>query len=115
MRRLRNSRQSGPTLLTSTAACEPGHPASITARIVTAPAPEPVHKARPVASRTFQLSDRHPFQSRAAPPAGTSAPLVYRPDTMPAWPEQTGLLFYPRMLYFAQRRSGLTPVLRAEE
>jgi hypothetical protein len=28
-------------------------------------------------------------------------PLVYRPNTMPAWPEQTGLLFYPRMLYFA--------------
>jgi hypothetical protein len=35
--------------------------------------------------------------------------------TMPAWPEQIGLLFYPRMLYFAQRRSGLMPVLRAEE
>jgi hypothetical protein len=31
------------------------------------------------------------------------------------WPEQIGLLFYPRMLYFAQRRSGLMPVLRAEE
>src|SRR5438128_883827 len=31
---------------------------------------------------------------------------------MPAWPEQIGLLFYPRMLYFAQRRSGLMPVLR---
>ena len=30
-------------------------------------------------------------------------------------PEQIGLLFYPRMLYFAQRRSGLMPVLRAEE
>ena len=30
-------------------------------------------------------------------------------------PEQIGLLFYPRMLYFAQRRSGLTLVLRAEE
>jgi hypothetical protein len=26
-----------------------------------------------------------------------------------------GLLFYPRMLYFAQRRSGLMPVMRAEE
>jgi hypothetical protein len=36
-------------------------------------------------------------------------------NTMPAWPEQTGLLFYARMLYFAQRRSGLTPVLGAEE
>src|SRR5262249_30705983 len=30
-------------------------------------------------------------------------------------PEQTGLLFYARMLYFAQRRSRLTLVLRAEE
>jgi hypothetical protein len=42
-------------------------------------------------------------------------------DRMPAMaadligPEQTGLLFYARMLYFAQRRSGLTLVLRAEE
>jgi hypothetical protein len=42
-------------------------------------------------------------------------------DRMPAMaadligPEQTGLLFYARMLYFAQRRSRLTLVLRAEE
>jgi len=62
-----------------------------------------------------------PDASSAAPPhwpksnIGTSAPLVYRPPTMPAWPEQIGLLFYPRMLYVAQRRSGLMPVLRAEE
>jgi len=27
----------------------------------------------------------------------------------------TGLLFYSRMLYFAQRRSGVMPVLGAEE
>jgi hypothetical protein len=30
-------------------------------------------------------------------------------------PEQTGLLFYARMLYFAQHRSGGMPFLRAEE
>jgi len=52
--------------------------------------------------------------SQVRSPAIVMHPLVYRPNTMPAWPEQTGLLFYPQMLYFAQRRSGLTPVLRAE-
>jgi hypothetical protein len=53
--------------------------------------------------------------SQVRSPAIVMHPLVYRPNTMPAWPEQTSLLFSPRMLYFAQRRSGLTPVLRAEE
>src|SRR5262249_13526039 len=59
----------------------------------------------------------HADASSAAPPhwpksnIGTSAPLVYRPPTMHAWPEQIGLLFYPRMLYVAQRRCGLMPIL----
>src|SRR5262245_58564863 len=51
-------------------------------------------------------------RSSTCPPIGligTSAPLVYRPNTMLAWPERTGLLFYSRMLYFRRRRADGGP------